>query len=338
MASGQVDSLKSAPKRLKILPVPTFGYSPETETYIGVVSLFTLDLYQDGYTRTSNAKVEVTYTWNKQMILELGWDYFFKKEKWFSQGEIHISKYPDRYYGIGTNTLETDQIWFNSNRYKATISLLRSVKAKMFIGSELSFMDFNNVSYSADMVYEELVDRKNLQISAVFLWDSRNNLLNATSGSFLRAAIGESINELKNNFRSKLDMRAYKTWNKKYTLAARAFTELNFNEPTFYNYAILGGDKFVRGYLYGRFRESNMATLQIESRNHLFWRIGLAVFGGYSYMFKDLKSTNATQFKYNYGAGLRFLVDKKGDINLRFDYAVGEDGQNAFYVAFGESF
>ncbi len=34
-------------KKIKILPVPVFGYSPETRTYVGAVMLFTLDLYGD---------------------------------------------------------------------------------------------------------------------------------------------------------------------------------------------------------------------------------------------------------------------------------------------------
>jgi len=50
------DSIKS--KKVKILPVPSIGYTPETKTYFGAVSLFTLDFYQDGKTRTSNAKLE----------------------------------------------------------------------------------------------------------------------------------------------------------------------------------------------------------------------------------------------------------------------------------------
>lgn len=91
------DTLKQ--KKIKILPVPTFGYTPETRTYIGAVTLFTFDLYPDTTTRTSNAKFEVSYTWNKQLIIETGWNYFFKNEKYFTRGLLHYSKYPDQYYG-----------------------------------------------------------------------------------------------------------------------------------------------------------------------------------------------------------------------------------------------
>jgi hypothetical protein len=42
--------------------------------------------------------------------------------------------------------------------------------------------------------------------------------------------------------------------------------------------------------------------------------------------------------KYNYGGGIRFLMDKEEHTNLRLDYAVGQDGNKGFYVVFGESF
>jgi len=53
---AQVDSVVGEQhRRLKVLPVPAFGYEPETEWHIGAVALFTLNLFQDiDSTRTSN--------------------------------------------------------------------------------------------------------------------------------------------------------------------------------------------------------------------------------------------------------------------------------------------
>lgn len=333
---GQTDSAKG--KKVKVLPVPTFGYSPETETYVGAVSLFALDFYQDGYTRTSNAKVELTYTWNKQIILELGWDYFFRRERWFSQGRLHISNYPDRYYGIGSSTTDSSETWFSSNRFIAEFSLLKAIKQKMFLGPEIKYTSYANVNENTTNNFEELTDRQNVAIALVYLWDTRNNLLNAKTGHYVKAVAGQSWNGEQNNPSARIDLRYYKTWKNRFTVASRLYSSINLGTPTFYNYSILGGDLFVRGYLYGRFRDLNLSTIQLESRVHLFWRIGIAVFGGYSYLFEHINQQNASQFKYNAGGGLRFLVDRKGDINLRLDYAIGENGQTGFYVAFGESF
>lgn len=94
----------SSEHKISILPVPTFGYAPETKAYIGAVTLFTFKNLNDTLTRTSNAKVEFTYTWNKQTVFQSDWNYFTEEEKWFFRGLAHFSKYPDLYYGIGPNT------------------------------------------------------------------------------------------------------------------------------------------------------------------------------------------------------------------------------------------
>lgn len=335
---AQKNSTKPA-KKVKILPVPTLGFSPETDFYVGAVSLFTLDFYQDGYTRTSNAKIDFTYTWNRQLIFGLGWDYFFEREAWFTQGSFQFSQYPDRYYGIGANTPESNETWFSSNRVIASVSILKSLKPNMFFGPEISYLNYSNVEPEGELAFDELYDRSNFALAAVYLWDRRNNLLNATAGSYLRISAGHSWNGAGNNPTGELDARLFKTLKGKYTIAARTFTHVNFGFPTFYNQAIVGGDQYVRGFLYGRFRDLNLSTIQLESRNHLFWRIGISVFGGYTYLFNnDLNSSSPQQFKYNLGGGLRFLFDKQDNINLRLDYAIGQGGQSGFYIAFGESF
>ena len=79
-------------KKVKALPVPAFGYSPETKISVGAVCLFNIDLYKDTLTRSSNAKVKFIYTWLKQIIVELGWNYFFEQEEWFTYGNLHYSK------------------------------------------------------------------------------------------------------------------------------------------------------------------------------------------------------------------------------------------------------
>jgi hypothetical protein len=60
---NSIDMLKHV-RKVKVLPVPAFGYSPETKSYIGAVCLFNFNFYQDSFTRSSNAKIEFNYSWN----------------------------------------------------------------------------------------------------------------------------------------------------------------------------------------------------------------------------------------------------------------------------------
>ena len=177
---GQSENADSN-KKVTILPVPAFGYSPETGAYIGAVSLFAFDYYTDSITRTSNAKLEFNFTWRKQIILESEWNYFFKEENWFSSGLIHFSKYPDLYYGIGESTPENNEVVYNSNRIIFSVNMLKKARNKFFIGQNIRYILYQKVSYDNDHInYPELQDGRNYGLGITFLKDTRNNLLNST--------------------------------------------------------------------------------------------------------------------------------------------------------------
>lgn len=335
-ASSQ-DSVKL--KKISVLPVPAFGYSPETKTYVGAVCLFTFDFFKDTLTRKSNAKLEFNYTWNKQIVLESGWNFFTKEEKYFTKGLVHYSKFPDFYYGIGSETPDSNKLAFTSERFIVDLVLLKKIKAYLFTGFSLKYIQFGNVAplNSNGMIYPELASNSNFGLGYSILKDNRNSILSPTTGKYLY--VNASYNFSRTNFfEFFFDSRLYKTWKNKYTLAGRFVTDMNSKQAPFYEQAFLGGDKYVRGYYFGRFRDQHLSTLQLEFRMPLFWRFGLASFGGLSNLFPSFSDFNLTKTKFNAGLGLRFLVDKKDKTNLRIDYAVGNKHNSGFYISFGESF
>lgn len=323
-------------RKVKILPVPTFGYEPETKTHIGVVSLFTINLYQDSSTRVSNAKIEFNYTFRRQIILESEWDYFFKKEQWFSNGIIHASIYPDFYYGIGANTPKNNELLFNSNRTIIDVGLYKNIGKKIFVGGGLRYLNYYNISTDDNNPYEELQNASTTGLKTSIFQDTRNNILNATTGNYY--LINFEYNFSSEDYMSiKLDLRKYFSLKHGFTLSTRFFNSFILNTPNFYDYSVLGGDQYVRGYFYGRYRDKHLTTLQTEIRTPLLWRFGLAFIGGISSLYPDF-SAFADTIRPNYGIGLRFLMDKKDNINLRLDYVIGSQNNSGFYISFGESF
>ena len=330
------DSIQS--RKVKILPVPAFGYSPETGTYIGAVSLFTFDFYKDSTTRTSNARIELNYTWEKQLIMECGWNYFFNQEKWFTKGLIHYSYYPDLYYGIGPTTPQSNELIYTSNRLVLEGAVLKKIGHRLFTGTNAKYIRYSNLNTEASAInYPELTNGSTFGIGYSILKDTRNNLLTPTHGAYLY--FNSSYNFSRNNYwEFTLDLRYYKTWKNKFTLASRFINDLNVGNVPFYDLAIAGGDKFVRGYYFGRYRDNNLGSLQTEFRFPVYRRWGLATFGGLSDLYSENHPFQFSHTKMNYGVGIRFLVDKKDRINLRMDYAIGNDHNNGFYISFGESF
>lgn len=325
---------------ITVLPVPAVGYSPETKTYLGAVMLLTLKNNTDTLTRTSNAKVEFNYTWNKQIITESEWNWFSPGEKWFSKGLIHYSKYPDLYYGIGFDSPDAGKTSYQSNRVIITVDGLRNIKNNFYLGLGTIFKSYQNIEYlDSGQVYPELTDEISYGINLIALNDSRNNILNPSDGSYFQ--ISSSFNFSSGFYAiTKLDYRQYFTLGEKarHVLAGRIYHSTVIGDPPFYDYPTIGGDEYARGYYLGRFIDSHLSFLQLEYRMNLIWRFGLATFGGVSAIRNDILQLHKENFKPNAGIGIRFLIDKDENTNLRIDYAMGVDNQSGFYISFGESF
>ncbi len=325
-------------KKIKILPFPAFGYEPETETHVGAVALFVLNLYQDTLTRSSNAKVEFNYTWRKQSIFEIEWDYFFRNEQFFSDGLLHFSLYPDFYFGIGNNTSSENELLFESKRTQLNAGIYKNIGKKRFVGLGIKYSNYHDLDFGeAQNPFSELKSTEVWGIKTAFFKDERNNLLNATKGSFAALETIYNLSNQENYFQLNLDVRKYWTSRKQLTLALRLYNAFIFNTPAFFDYAIMGGDQFVRGYFHGRFRDKNLSTLQLELRKPLIGRFGGAIFGGVSTLHPEADAF-AQRIMPNYGAGIRFLIDKESNTNLRFDFALGLEEESGFYISFGESF
>jgi hypothetical protein len=118
----------------------------------------------------------------------------------------------------------------------------------------------------------------------------------------------------------------------------------------------MGSAFIMRGYYTGRYRDQNFAAGQLEYRlrfvapdvkpTHTFEsilsRLGLVFFGGTGSVFSNANFT-LSNFKPNYGLGLRYFYDKPSGINIRADYGMGEKPTGEprvgnFYLFIGEAF
>lgn len=324
-------------KRVNILPLPAFGYEPETRAYIGAVTLFNIKLDTSKSTRTSNAKTEFNYTQNRQIIFDNEWNLFFKNEKWVSNGLLHFSDYPDLYYGIGKETQKEDEIGFESKRFILFADVLKQVKPFFYIGGGIKIDGYKVSTHQT--VFKELKSGTRVGINVVGRKDSRNHILTPQSGHYVN--LSNSHNYASSYFsKVLLDIRKYhqlKKFNQS-VIAFRLYQSSVLGPAPFFDLSAIGGDELLRGYRFGRFRDNHLTTVQAEVRTRLIWRVGLAAFGGTGVIYRSIPGINQEAIKPNVGLGLRFLIDKKENINLRFDYALGRDGENGFYISFGESF
>ncbi len=337
LAQAQTDTNS---RKIKIFPVPAIGHSPETSTYFGAVALASFRSAADTNTRESNTKVEFNYSLRNQLILECGWNYFSPGEKWFSEAIFRFSQFPDYYYGLGRNSDARDEVQYNSNRFRTSVNALYQLRSNFFAGPLFRYTSYSRVQYLGgdSITYLELSPSQVWGLGLEARKDLRNSLLGPTEGYLAGLAVSYNQGAGAGYLKIEPDFRYYLPLGE-VTWASRFYAEWNWGDtPPFYDIGLLGGDRTARGIYLGRFRDVNLSTLQTEFRIPLFWRLGVSFFGGLSDVYASGLEVKLSPLIYNAGGGIRFLIDRESNVNLRFDYGVASGGQSGFYVAFGESF
>ena len=344
LTAQEEDSI--AKRKIGVLPVPTFGFEPETRWYGGAVALFTFNVFDSA--RTSNADIEFSYTQNKQLIFDFQWDVFTSNEQFLLNGIFEYSKYPDLFYGIGNDTKLMYVEPYDSKRTRFQSLVAVKISPGTYAGLDLVYEQMYDIDYSDTILFNSnLFGREGSQffgLGLALIKDYRDNLLNTQKGVYIKLS-GVLFNQLSQSnlpsrfVRFELDARSFTPLFQKHVLAAQFYSMVNMGTPPFNMLALLGSDSHMRGYYKGRYRDLRMVTTQLEYRVPLFWRIGVAAFGGLGNV-KGLQlgSSWFDGIKPTFGGGILFLMDKQENVNLRLDMAWGVKGAQGFYVAFGEAF
>jgi hypothetical protein len=329
--------------KLKILP--NGYYRPETRIALGAFALITFKANRrDTISRWSFIKSTFVATQNKQLALENDWLIFFKKEKFSFYGTLDIMKFPEKFFGLGNNTNKDSSELYDLDRITHNSLVLKQINGFYFAGLNFDTQYlFGNYPNSQLTRYAYVNGSRGYFVNGLgptFLFDSRDNGLISHTGWY---------NEVSVNFHGKATLSQFNFTNiilnsrkfipvlKKNIWATEVY--LNFNQGTlpFRSNPALGGFRFLRGYYTGRFRDKNLIVCQTELRIPIYWRIGAVVFVGMGEVAPDLKSFSMPGMKYTAGGGLRFLLSKKENANVRIDYGFTNEG-GGFYMVFGESF
>ena len=333
-------------RRIGILPVPAIGFSPETKLYFGTVSLFTLRLYDDSLQRISNAKAEITYSLNKQLILQMAGTLIFREERYILQADNSFQKFPELVWGLGQNTRSDSSELYEGNRLEFDNVMLKKVRGAWFAGLGMRVQNVSKLEY----IDGGLFDRNLLPgreggwsngLGYMLRYDSRENLFNPAPGnhylSFRHDWFSESWGSAYVFQRLTLDARTYLSLFKRGTLAFQLFAQATPGDAPFRMMPLLGSASHMRGYYRGRYRDEYYGSAQAEYRFKVWRWAGLAIFGGAGDISPTIDQFGLNGLKPTVGGGLRILVDKAENINLRLDFAYGKES-SGFYVSFGEAF
>jgi outer membrane protein assembly factor BamA len=339
------DSLKPKKHKLKVLPLPEFGYAPETRWYAGGVALFTYKIFDDSTTRTTNFKLELNYTQNNQTIVSSDYNIFLKNNRFYFFGENSFQRFPENFWGIGNHTSNENLEKYDANRLELNNGFLKQVKKGIYIGPTYRMQYMYNIRPEPRGILDNgTIPGAGTSFSSglgyTINWDRRDNILNPRKGlllSFSNSYFGKIFGSSFGFQRFEIDARKYFKLFSKHILAVQAFGIFNKGNPPFRMMALMGSESIMRGYYQGRYRDKNYLTFQAEYRMPVYWIFGLTTFAALGDVASRLENFEIINFKATYGLGLRIRVDKRDNVNLRFDYAMGRN-TSGFYVVFGEAF
>ncbi|WP_405609546.1 BamA/TamA family outer membrane protein [Polaribacter sp. Asnod1-A03] len=335
----------------KIITAPILSYSPETSLGFGVGAKYLFKFKGSGEeTRTSNMPVSLLYTLNSQFFIYSGFEIFTNQEKWVISGNIIFQNYPRLYYGIGQNTPETNEEIYDTNQFLFEPILLKQAFTRyLFLGGGVRY----NKIYNTKVELNKLLDvnrpsgyngSTSVGFELAALYDSRDNILNASKGWYLELTKGFYGTALDgtNQFKlTRFDLRHYLKISQKNddVLAFQAIGHFANGDTPLSELALFGNEEIMRGYIEGRYIEENLLAAQVEYRKTFKdSRIGMVAFLGAGDVFNKSKDISLNDIKINYGLGLRFMLDKKEKLNIRFDFGSGNKSDGNFYVNIAEAF
>ncbi len=332
-------------RNLHFRPLPIMTYLPETKLAFGALAVFLFKAGNDSSTRTSNVDFAVVYTMKKQLIIDPMFSIFTKKEKYFIKGALLYTEFPEFFYGIGKGTSADLKEDISYNTVRVNLKVLRKIKKNLFAGLQYEYYNTFDVKYpSGSNFRHQKIEGKLGSITSGFgpalVYDSRNSILTPTRGHYFE------ISNLNYNhiFGSQydfvnyiIDFRKYIKINKRGIIALQSFANINFGRVPFKQLATVGGNRIMRGYYNGRFRDKNVLVLQAELRQHLFWRLGYTLFVDIGNVTANFATDDFTNIIYTMGGGIRYKLIKEENINIRLDLGFGQNTRG-LYVTLSEAF
>lgn len=326
-------------KRFKFYPLPAVGYSPETRWYFGAVALANIRLSDFAADKMSTVELEFNYTQNKQFIYSENHELRFGNNTFLFTGENGFYRYPEFYWS--ESDVDDTKISYNSDRLEIDNSFLTKIQKLPFLGIRYRYHYMKIISDTdTSGFYNPGTTFRSSGIGPSLIMDTRDNPMNASKGYYvflsgLFFSKNRNESDVTTFKRLEADIRAYFPYRNKSVLALQAVLTGNWGERIpFRMQALMGGERIMRGYYYGRYRNEFLIATQAEYRIPLWKWFGIAGFHGHGIVFGD---QGDTFIGVSYGGGIRIRLDKKDNINLRFDYGRG-NASDGFYISFGEAF
>lgn len=332
--------------------LPLLYYTPDTRFAYGAAGVYYFNTAKQDKTaevhptRLSYIRLLADYTQNDQLDVWSNWNIFTREEKWLFKGDLRYRNFPDSYYGIGNDSKAEDREKYSYDFYSIKALVMKRLGEHTFAGFDLLYENEYNFTFEdpeGSLASREVEGSRGgigTAVGSVFTFDSRDNVVNAYRGKYAQLSAYFFLPELGSTFDFVNLDAVFNTYHKlpnSHILATNIAAQFNFGEVPFLDLAKVGNDDLLRGYARNRYRDDHFLAGQTEYRFPIYKRLGAVAFVGIGDVFSNPEQLSFSYLKYSYGGGLRFTINKKERLNIRFDYGFGRD-QSSFYLMVTEAF
>ena len=335
---------KIAPPRSGFVIAPVVYYTPETSLAWGMVGIHHFHLGSLP-SRLSHYRFNFIRTQNKQSIAQVDFEIYLDGGRFLVDGMAKYSYYPDRFYGIGNRTPETDREVFTSSNWRFQLNVQRRWGDFLFAGLHLEMYDMSmrQTESGGELASGTLTGSRGGTISGlgVFLkWDSRDNTFSTARGAYASLFLNRFFHVLGGDFRfGQLAVDARRFWplGRAQVLAVQGVFKTAWGDCPFQVLPTFGGLNLLRGFFDGRYRDRSMLAAQAEYRRPLWGRFGICGFAGVAQVQARASRLALGGFHAAAGFGLRYKFNRRENLNVRLDagFAGPKPG---FYLTFAEAF
>lgn len=330
---------------------PFIFYTEETNLGFGAGTLRTLN-NTDARTGTKNnqrfdsIKALVFYTLNKNFSISLTPEFYFDNEMYNLKMDVNYSQSPSLFFGTGEDLAKNHE----GEKYVIENRLLQGdFLAKVYrsfrFGARYEWLSFKvtEITSGGLLQQNQFIGQEGGAISGAGIiidQDNRDNTFAAASGGYHQFIAMKYTTDLGSDFEYNqytIDLRQYFALSKKGVLALQALAQSTTGDVPFNRLVLLGGSANMRGIYAGRFRDKNRLTLQSEYRHSFNSRWLFTVFASAGQVAVTRNALDGESVKYSAGGGIRYALDPKNKLHIRFDLGFSATGSSTVLVL-GEAF
>jgi outer membrane protein assembly factor BamA len=329
------------------IPFPFYMYSPETKSGIGIViTYFRRPHDAPANERPSTYSASFVITQRKQVAVGAGFEHYWDAERYQLQGGVVFSKFPDTFFGVGNDTDADVSEDYTPRTFAAAASLRREIAPNLRLGPNANYVyqEMAEVEEGGILAGQELPGSTGgtlVQAGVSAGWDVRDNIVYPRTGGFAELGFTVSDDAIGSDFLFtswNVDLRRYVSLSGSQVIVIRGVATFMLGTPPFQALAMLGGDRVLRGYYAGRFRDRQRYALQAEYRLGFWKRMGVTAFADVGDVAHDVSNFHLDQIRFAGGFGLRFLLSKSEGATLRADFGTGDDGSSGMYLSMLEAY